>query len=431
MTHAAVAALLVIAAATVVTRTAAKEVLPPHAYFNRTIYPAVIDYAATERGYPQLAIGLVSDVQYAEREEIGRRHFKLSLGKLKHAVSEFNANRSHLDMVVHLGDLVDSDMDKWLPSLQPVLDQLKFPLYQVLGNHDFLGTAESAFDSVHKKLKMPARYYSLDAGKGKSYRLVVLDGNDLALYSTVAGSAKRKEADAILKTLRNRRAKNAKPFNGALGSQQIEWMKQQFQEACDQGQRVLVLIHHPMKPKDEPTNLWNDVTVVPIITSYHCVAAVLNGHAHKFLYDYHYTRFRHVHFVTFGGMVQSPFTTFGFADVYADELHIHGLIFGREVDLRYNLSYHSPPPEVGPTGRPTVNSAPSGAAVVTTLQHVLEDPHASPDAVQRTMRGKGALQPAQADLAVTFAASWRVSAAITLATVLLVLATVARVLRRV
>lgn len=315
----------------------AKEVLPPEAYINRTIFPELVDYSTSKRGYPNLAIGLLSDIQYANKEEVGRRHFKLSMGKLQHAVNEFNVNRTHLDLVMHLGDLVDSDMAVNLPKLQPILDQLKAPLYQVLGNHDFLGSPETAFDSIHKALKMPSRYYSLNAGRQDRYRLVVLDGNDLALYSTRTGSAERKEAEAILAGLRRRKARNAKGFNGAVGAKQMEWLKRELAGACEAQQTALVFIHHPMRPRDEPTNLWNDIAMVPIITSFPCVAAVINGHAHKFLYDYHHTKHRDVHFVTFGGMVQSPFTSFGFADVYDDQLHIHGLIFGREVDHHYDI----------------------------------------------------------------------------------------------
>jgi manganese-dependent ADP-ribose/CDP-alcohol diphosphatase len=334
-------ALIIVVAALLVTFACGREVLPAIAYVNRTIYPAIINYSA--RGaYPNLAIGLLSDVQYADREEKERRHFKLSLSKLQHAVREFNANRTHLDCVIHLGDLVDSDMKLYLPHLQPVLDELKYPLYQVLGNHDFLGMPEDSFDSVHKMLKMPARYYSLLAGPSKRYRLIMMDGNDLAFYSTVTGTQKRKDTEVMYRGVKNRRAKNAKLFNGGVGQEQMEWLKKELQAACDSGQLAFIFIHHPMRPKDEPTNLWNDIAMVPVITAYPCAAAVINGHAHKYLYDFHHTRHRHVHFITFGGMVQSPFTTFGFADIYDDRLHIHGLIFGREIDNNYNLSYHAP-----------------------------------------------------------------------------------------
>ena len=310
------------------------EVLPPIAFFNRTQYAPLITYTAK----PHLALGILSDIQYADRDEIKRRHFRKSISKLSQAIDEMNANRSHLDLVIHLGDLVDGEMERYLPILQPLLAKIKFPFYQVLGNHDFLATDEKKFSKIHQMLGMPSRYYSLNAGPQGMYRLVILDGNDIALYSTVTGSVQRNLAEKYRAQLRRRRAKNAQIFNGAIGSEQITWLKMQLQEACDQHQRVLIFLHHPLRPRDEPTNLWNDLEIVPILTSFSCVIAVLNGHAHKFLYDFHYTQYRAVHFITFGGMVQSPFTSYGFVDVYDTILHIHGLVFGRPIDLRYNVS---------------------------------------------------------------------------------------------
>lgn len=314
------------------------EVLPASAYLNRTMYPPLMHYVHK----PQLSLGILSDVQYADQEEHQRRHFRKSLDKLNHAVDEMNANRTHLDMVLHLGDLVDHTMDRYLPAVEPILKRLKYPLYQLLGNHDFLGSPEASFSSLHQKLGMPARYYSLSAGPSKSYRLVMLDGNDIALYSTVSNSSKRAMAMEWKATLKRKRRKNAQKFNGALSDEQIVWMKHQLSEACNASQRVLLFLHHPLRPVGEPTNLWNDLEVVPIITSYPCVVAVVNGHAHKFLYDFHHTQFRDVHFVTFGGMVQSPFTSWGFVELYDEVMHVHGLVFGRAIDYRFNISSTAP-----------------------------------------------------------------------------------------
>lgn len=316
----------------------AAEVLPPSAYLNRTMYPPIIRYDVK----PQLSLGILSDVQYADQDEHQRRHFRKSLDKLRHAVEEMNANRTHLDMVLHLGDLVDHSVDRFLPAVEPILKSLKYPLYQLLGNHDFLGSPEDAFERIHMKLGMPARYYSLNAGPSKSYRLIMLDGNDIALYSTKTDSAKRKLAYEWKAALKRKHRKNAQKFNGALSDEQIVWMRHQMSEACNQSQRVLIFLHHPMRPVGEPTNLWNDLEVVPIITSYPCVVGVVNGHAHKFLYDFHHTMFGDVHFVTFGGMVQSPFTSWGFVEVYQDTMHVHGLVFGRAIDLRYDIRRAAP-----------------------------------------------------------------------------------------
>jgi hypothetical protein len=316
--------------------------------------PATAALGASERRrtfYPQFSVGLLSDVQYADQEESNRRHFRLSDMKLQHAVAEMNANRTHLDCVFHLGDLVDHDMPRYGPVMVAILDKLKYPVYHVLGNHGFEGTsagADAASDAAAQEaipriLGMPGRYYSLLAGpRHAPYRLVILDGNDVSLYATPRGSDKRREAEGMLKALKRARRKNANKFNGALGSTQIDWMKRQLGEACRLGQRVVIFLHHPVKPDNEPTNLWNDLVVVPIITSFHCVAAVINGHAHKFLYDFHYTMFRTVHFITYGGMVQSPFTSYGFADFYPTSLHLHGLIFGRQIEYKLDLAYKHP-----------------------------------------------------------------------------------------
>ena len=361
----------------------AKEVLPPSAYVNRTVYPPIIQYSRK----PHLAIGLLSDVQYADVDEKKRRHFRLSKGKLQQAIEEMNANRTHLDLVINLGDLVDHDMDHYLPILKPILDSIKYPFYQVLGNHDFLGSPEKKFATIYKALGMPGRYYSMMAGpKEQRYRLIIADGNDLALYSTVTGTKERHDAEVIYNGLKKVKAKNAQIFNGAIGSNQLEWIQQQLQEACDspEGQRAIIFIHHPMRPKNEPTNLWNDLTVVPILTKYKCLVAVINGHAHKYLYDYHHSTVdgadpKHkIHFVTFGGMVQSPFTSFGFADIYDDDLHIHGLIFGRAISEHYPLM-----PMEKLRGEKAVSAAGSGIEMVNTQlrEHLSDDGIATKDAL--------------------------------------------------
>ena len=57
-----VVSVLALWCALVFTAAAGKEVLPAIAYVNRTIYPALSDYRNSPRGYPLLALGLLSDV---------------------------------------------------------------------------------------------------------------------------------------------------------------------------------------------------------------------------------------------------------------------------------------------------------------------------------------------------------------------------------
>eukprot|EP00759_Apiculatamorpha_spiralis_P000691 PhF_6_TR1026/c2_g1_i3/m.2079 len=327
-----------------VSPTDAKENLPPHAYLNRTMYPPLYTYDET----PHLSIGLISDVQYADQEEFKRRHFRMSPMKLRSAVADMNVNRS-LDFVVHLGDLVDHEMHTNIGPVMAILKDLKAPLFHVLGNHDF---EKEDIDKVPSMLGLKSRYYTFVM---KNYRFIVLDGNDLSLYATHAGSAKYQAAQRYLEALARRKAKNAQRFNGAIDKDQMSWLQTELGDACRVGQRVIILVHHPMRPKDEPTNLWNDLDVVRVVVSYPCVVAVVNGHAHKFLYDYHHAVHGDVHFITMGGMVQSPFTSYGYLDVFDDILHLHGLIFGRAITYMYNISRKAPaqpPKEVVATTMP-------------------------------------------------------------------------------
>ncbi|KEG14696.1 serine/threonine protein phosphatase [Trypanosoma grayi] len=312
----------------------AREVLPPHAYENRTLYPVLPVYDRR----PLLSIGVLSDIQYTDQEEASRRHFRLSLNKLKHAVSEMNANRSHLDLVMHLGDTVNDNIKKNIVEINSRLKELRFPFFQVLGNHDFQLLSEEQRGQVPHLLGMPARYYSLRAGEGSAFLLIVLDGTDMSLYATTAGTVRRAEAEAMARRYRSR--KSMRDFNGGIGEEQMRWLRAQLEYATSQNLVTLVLCHFPMYPYKQVLNLWNDVEVVQLLSQYPCVAAVVTGHTHRWEYKTLLVPHRNgsftIHFITFGGIVQSPFTSWGFLEVYEKELHAHGLTFGRAFD------YHMP-----------------------------------------------------------------------------------------
>ena len=87
-------------------------------------------------------IGLIADIQYADRGDKGRCLFRSSLDRLKQVVELFNAEG--LDLVVQLGDVLDgnpqdeeglaqsrSELDRVLE----VLGELRCPLEHVVGNH--------------------------------------------------------------------------------------------------------------------------------------------------------------------------------------------------------------------------------------------------------------------------------------------------------
>ncbi|RNF06140.1 serine/threonine protein phosphatase [Trypanosoma rangeli] len=313
----------------------AREILPPEAYENRTMYPVVPKY---ERR-PLLSIGVLSDIQYADKAERSRRYYRLSPAKVEHAVREMNANRSHLDLVLHLGDTVNQNIKGNLRVIDSLLKKLKFPFFQVLGNHDFLQLGEAHRDDVPRLLGMPARYYSLRAGEGGAFLLIVLDGTDLSVFATMPGTARRDEANSMMR--RYRRRKNIHAVNGGIGAEQMRWLRIQLEYAVARKLTVLVLCHFPMYPYGNVLNLWNDMEVVHLLSNYSCVAAVISGHTHRWEYQQLVVAHKEgnfiIHFVTFGGVVQSPFTSWGFIEAYATELHLHGLSFGQTFDYRIRI----------------------------------------------------------------------------------------------
>ena len=80
--------------------------------------------------------GLFADVQYADKEAQGPRHYRESAAKLKACVDDFN--QRDLAFVVNFGDLIDGHGAQSEPELKQMLDLVKplhAPLHHVIGNH--------------------------------------------------------------------------------------------------------------------------------------------------------------------------------------------------------------------------------------------------------------------------------------------------------
>merc|ERR1740121_1121049 len=75
------------------------------------------------------------------------------------------------------------------------------------------------------------------------------------------------------------------PFNGALGAEQLRWLREALRRSHEDGEQVLVLSHvvlHPAATKstDCVTLLWNYEEVLDLLRR-HPPVAVLCGHAHS------------------------------------------------------------------------------------------------------------------------------------------------------
>ena len=264
--------------------------------------------------------GVIADCQYSRYEDSGNRRYSLSGQKLKQAVIHFN--KMDLEFVVQLGDFIDKDFTSY-DTVLPILQQLNVDIFHVLGNHDF-SVPDTLKDSVMKKLNLRSRYYDFAV---KKYRFIVLDGNDISFH------AYPKESDAYQETLLyyQQNKIDSPEWNGALGQQQLIWLRSVLNKACQSDEKVILFCHFPVYPENIH-NLWNALEVMKVIESYPCVKAFMSGHNHQGNYGFK----AGIHYLTFKGMVETEQTAYAEIMVYADSLKVIG--FGREQDRVLTLN---------------------------------------------------------------------------------------------
>ena len=73
-----------------------------------------------------------------------------------------DVNKRHVDFVVHCGDLTDTGTSKEFEWSRKTLMQLHMPFVALIGNHDFLGTGDQAYEVMYGPLD-----FSFIAGRVK------------------------------------------------------------------------------------------------------------------------------------------------------------------------------------------------------------------------------------------------------------------------
>ncbi|MHB0955436.1 MAG: metallophosphoesterase [Pirellulaceae bacterium] len=262
------------------------------------------------------AFGVIADAQYCDAEPAGTRHYRASPKKLSECVNVLN--QLNLAFVIQLGDFIDRDLQS-CEVLLPIFNRLKAPGYHVLGNHDFVVTADQVTD-IAAMLGMQDRYYQF---RTHGWRFVVLDGNDLSLIARPKGSPEYECALSLYTALKEQDAPHAQTWNGGIGEIQLKWLERQLTEADGAHERVVVFCHFPVYPAN-PHNLWNAMEVRQVLDAHPCVAAFMNGHNHDGNYGEHHG----IHYVTFPGMVETEESTaFAAVNVCAGCLQVTG--YGR------------------------------------------------------------------------------------------------------
>ena len=269
---------------------------------------------ATTAGFE---IGLVADAQYADVEPKGTRFYRESIGKLGVAVEEFN--RRELAFCVHLGDFIDRNWTSF-DAISRSLAPSRHRWHQLLGNHDF-DVLDQEKANVPKRLGMAWRYGSFQHA---GFEFVILDTNDVSTYAHPVGAPESEAAKRELARIEAANVRQAKPWNGGLGSAQMQWLERTLTEARSAGRKVIIFAHHPVFPADQH-NLWNSDEVLALIDRRPGVVAWINGHNHAGAFGER----NGVPFVTMRGMVETRDTSaFATARILSDRIVLNG--HGRE-----------------------------------------------------------------------------------------------------
>ncbi len=262
---------------------------------------------------PLLSFGLITDVQYADAEPNGERHYRASIAKLKTAVDWLAPQK--LPFTLHLGDFIDRDFNSFDVVL-PLLGGLGHPVRHLLGNHDY-DVAEGEKGKVSAKLGMPGDTYSFVSG---GVRFVMLDTNDVSVYKHPEGSPEDKAAEAMLAKLEAENLAGAKKWNGGLSKKQLAWLDGELTAADKAGEPVILCGHHPLLPS-EKHQAWNANEVTAVIDRHPCIRAYFNGHNHA---GAEVMR-KGVPYITFKSLLHEPgVNSYSVIRLFADRLEIVG-----------------------------------------------------------------------------------------------------------
>ena len=259
------------------------------------------------------SFGIVTDIQYADAEKKGSRDYRNSLGKLEKCVNEFNGH--DLAFVINLGDLIDHDFFSYEKPLA-ILDKLKAPLYNVIGNHDF--EVEDQYKSqIRKRLKNKNGYFDFEFN---NLIFIVLDGSDVSTLAYPKGSGQYNYGMARYEEIRKNGFNNAYTWNGGIGDKQLKWLGKLLGKADELNKKAVIFCHWPLLPENG-TQLWNNREVLSLINNHPSVNAWIAGHHHAGGYEKSGT----IHHLTLKGMVEARTeTSCGIVEVFLDKLVLKG-----------------------------------------------------------------------------------------------------------
>jgi alkaline phosphatase len=227
---------------------------------------------------PNLRLGLVADLHYADREPAGTRHHRETIPKFREAARCFQQEK--VDAVIELGDIIDAadSVDAERGYLKRVVQEFTAvpgKHHYVLGNHCVWSLTKAEFLEVigHKE-----SYYSFDLG---GHHFVVLD------------ACFRKDGEPYGR-------KNNEWTDANIPAAEVEWLRADLQRT---DKKTVVFVHQCLDVAP-PYGIQNATEVRKALEQSGKVLAVFQGHYHKG----GYRRIGGIHYCTLAAMIESKET---------------------------------------------------------------------------------------------------------------------------
>lgn len=315
-----------------------------------------------------VTFGLLSDIQYADIDDHPSyhgqmRYYRNSLVLLKQALDTWNKHNSSpnkpskVSFVLNLGDIIDGkNKGKSGEAVDRVLREFNHftggPVYNLLGNHCLYHLTR---DALHPKynLQSPSITGTIDDdvvtdsddvikhhysafSPNPAVRFLLLDTYDVSLLGWGGEDHPNvKLARQILSQNPNEDKNSGRGlqgdkkrfvgYNGAIGADQLKWMKQQLDEALSLKQKVILCSHIPLIEiySNSPSYLWNYDEVMDLVDKYPNVVVALAGHEH----DGGYVKRNGVHHFIVPAIVECApgFNSYATVEIFDDYMQINGV----------------------------------------------------------------------------------------------------------
>lgn len=199
----------------------------------------------------------LSDIHYSTvREDTSYKLLSKTRPLLDDAISQINAMHG-IDFVMITGDGIDRPEKESIYQVTDALNQLKFPWYYVLGNHDTTTSGYLTKTKIVQILKKQNPNYTFDSTyytfkPKKGFRIIVLDG------------AKNKGISS----------------NGIFPQEELNWLDEILKKS--KKDVVLIFTHFPvLEPFDSPNHkILNEDELKCVLKKYKMPIAIFSGHYH-------------------------------------------------------------------------------------------------------------------------------------------------------